>query len=208
MKMELKKALSLILAFALILTLGISTGVYFDDEVNVNAADSETGSCGDNFTYTISGTTLYIDDDGTLSEAAEMTDYTINTVTGKSTAPWYASYYSTITTVIIQSEYLSNIGNAAFAGMTALTNVVINSDNSELVTIGNYAFYNCTALTTFAKGDDSGTLADTSEDSEIVLDDATSIGTCAFCGCSEITRVRLGASIASIGASAFSGCSD
>ncbi len=77
------------------------------------------------------------------------------------------------------------IGDAAFSGCTALTNVTLNA----VTTIGNDAFNGCTALSTITLGNA-----------------VTTIGDGAFSGCSAIDTLYLPDSITSIGSGAFSGC--
>lgn len=67
-----------------------------------------------------------------------MTNYTTTTI--KNT-PWYISA-SSVKRVVIQ-EGVTNIGNYAFLGCTALTDVIIPD---SLISIGSSAFRNCTGL--------------------------------------------------------------
>jgi hypothetical protein len=98
----------------------------------------------------------------------------------------YAFQGCTALTDIVFGSDITSIGNYAFQGCTALTDIVFGSD---ITSIGNYAFQGCTALTTVT-----------------IPDKVTSLGTNVFQGCTALTTVVIGSGVTSIGANAFQGC--
>ena len=86
-------------------------------------------TCGDNLSWSIEGSTLYITGSG------DMYDF-------PSGAPWM-SYKNTITQVIL-SDGVTSLGAYAFQDYDSLTSV---SFGSSLVNIGKDAFSSCDALT-------------------------------------------------------------
>ena len=120
----MKRKLWIILALAaLLLALGAGS-----------ALADESGTCGDNVTWTLNTSTGAL----TISGTGAMTDYT-----SSSRAPWY-SYRSSITSVSIGSG-VTKIGNHAFNGnYSRLTSVTIPN---SVTSIGIYAFINCSGLT-------------------------------------------------------------
>lgn len=98
----------------------------------VIAADGilETGSCGENLTWTLEGGNCL-----TISGEGDMDDYPAGN------PPWDA-YQTTIERVYIE-DGVTSIGVAAFDGYTALKHVVMPDSITE---IDCYAFSNCSAL--------------------------------------------------------------
>ena len=157
----------------------------------------DSGSCGENVTYS------FVESTGTLtiSGTGYMEDFT-----SSSKVPWNA-YRSSIKKVVINNG-VTSIGNEAFDGCTALTSVTIpNSvtsiENStfdgctgltsieipnSVTSIGNYAFGYCSGLTSIE-----------------IPNSVTSIGDYAFSGCSGLTSVTIPNSVTSIGLCAFDG---
>ena len=151
----------------LFLALAASVGTLF----------AQSGTCGDNLKWTLSGGTL------TISGTGAMTNYTYSG--GKSNTPWY-SYSSSIKTVIIE-DGVASIGYYAFYGCSGLTSVTIPN---SVTSIGSSAFYGCSSLT-----------------SVTIPNSVTSIGYYAFSSCTSLTSVTLPNSVTSIEAGAFYGCS-
>ena len=93
-------------------------------------AQAADNTCGDNLTWTLSGSTLRITGSGT------MTDYA-----SYEPSPWYDSRDS------IQSVYVegaTNLGGAAFANCTKLTSVSLPG---SMTSLGAACFSGCTSLT-------------------------------------------------------------
>ncbi|MBQ6777396.1 MAG: leucine-rich repeat domain-containing protein [Paludibacteraceae bacterium] len=107
--------------FTLLLAIVASVGFVF----------AESGSCGDNLTWNLTGGVL------TISGTGAMNDYNSGT-----SVPWY-TYRSSITSAIVENG-VTSIGDNAFYQCVDLTSVTI--PNSVTV-IGYLAFYECSSLT-------------------------------------------------------------
>ena len=118
---------------------GSTAEAYAANTVNPCAFESlgsqaiETGSCGDNVTWTLDLNTGLL----TISGAGAMTDFSISV-----DVPWY-SYRETITSVSIGSGVTSICINA-FNRCTSLTSITIPN---SVTRIGYFAFQYCTSLT-------------------------------------------------------------
>lgn len=88
------------------------------------AAAEDSGTCGENVTWTLKDGVL------TISGSGEMTS-----------APWNDSA-NDITTVVIE-DGVTSVADSAFSGCTSLTTVIFPA---TLTSLGDYAFNNCTAL--------------------------------------------------------------
>ncbi len=98
----------------------------------------------------------------------------------------YAFYGCSALTDVAIPNSVTSIGDYMFNGCSALTDVAIPN---SVTTIGNYAFSSCSALT------------------EVTIPNSvTSIGYSAFSSCSALTSVTIPNSVTSIGNGAFSGC--
>ena len=106
--------------FTLLLAVAASVGTMF----------AESGTCGDNLTWNLTGGVL------TISGTGAMNDYS-GTI-----APWY-SYRSSITSAIVENG-VTSIGERAFDGCSSLTSVTIPN---SVTSIGYGAFYFCYGLT-------------------------------------------------------------
>ena len=157
----------------------------------------DSGSCGENVTYSFVESTGIL----TISGTGYMEDFT-----SSSKVPWNA-YRSSIKKVVINNG-VTSIGNEAFDGCTALTSVTIpNSvtsiENStfdgctaltsieipnSVTSIGNYAFGYCSGLTSIE-----------------IPNSVTSIGDYAFGDCTGLTSITIPNSVTSIGLCAFDG---
>ena len=175
------------------------------------AMADDSGSCGDNVTYTfVSSTgTLTIQGSGAMKDNSS-----------ESSVPWY-SYRTNIKTVIIE-DGVTSIGDGAFWGCSGLTSVTIPN---SVTSIGESAFSGCSGLQKvivpdiaawcgISFGDNPLYYANhiySDENTEIkdlvIPNSVTSIGRGAFRYCSDLTSVTIPNSVTSIGASAFSGCS-
>ena len=185
------------------------------------AMADDSGSCGDNVTYTfVSSTgTLTIQGSGAMKNSSE------------TSVPWY-SYRTNIKTVIIE-DGVTSIGNVAFYFCSGLTSVTIPN---SVTSIGSDAFGGCSGLTSVTipngvtsigwsafrgcSGLTSVTIPNSVTSIEgyafgwcsgltsiTIPNSVTSIGDCAFYNCSGLTSVTMPNSVMSIGAQAFRGCS-
>ena len=125
---------------------------------------------------------------------------------------------SGLTSVTIP-DGVTSIGQYAFYHCNGLTSVKIPN---SVTSIGGYAFRCCSALTLFDVGSgnpyyksvsgllltkDGKTLVQGVKGAVTIPDGVTSIGDCAFDGCSGLMSVTIPDGVTRIGASAFSGCS-
>lgn len=147
------------------------------------AMADDSGSCGENVTYT------FVEETGTLtiSGSGAMTDYNYSV-----NAPWLA-YSSQISYIVIE-EGITSVGSHAFSAYNyngpRLTNVVSVSLPNSLTSIGYSAFYGCTSLV------------------KIAFPNAlTTIGASAFCGCSSIISLTIPDGVTSIADNTFNSCS-
>ena len=119
-----------------------------------------------------------------------------------------------------KTYFVTRIGHSIFCGCSGLTSIAIPD---SVTSIGEYAFKDCSGLTSIIveRGNSiyhsaGNCLIETSSrtliagcKNSIIPDDGsvTSIGSCAFSGCSGLTSITIPASVTSIGDSAFSDCS-
>ena len=198
---------------------------------------AQSGTCGDNLTWTLSSGTL------TISGTGPMTDFNFFPHTPlRPNTPWYY-YLSSIKTVIIE-DGVTSIGYLAFEDCTGLTSITIPN---SVTSIGYRAFYYCTGLTSVtipssvtSIGYDafdgckitkiyfSGTMEEwctkafspnsisssytlyingKAVTNAVIPNSVTSIGNYAFYDCSSLTALTIGNSVISIGTYAFSSCS-
>ncbi|MDD6061887.1 MAG: leucine-rich repeat domain-containing protein [Oscillospiraceae bacterium] len=162
------------------------------------SAQSYSGTCGENLTWTLNTTTGLLAITGT----GAMWDYS-----SSSNAPWYSNR-SSIREVQIANG-VTSIGDWAFDECTSLTSVTIGD---SVTSIGVDAFSECTSLTSVTIGDSVTSIGDcafywcTSLTSVTIPDSVTSIGKYAFYSCTSLTSVTIPDSVTSIGEHAFTGC--
>ena len=136
-------------------------------------ADVQTGSCGDNVTYSLDTETGVL----TISGTGKMTDYSAED------CPFNNRAY--IKSVIIENGVIS-IGNYAFSYFGSLTNVTIPN---SVTSIGYDAFNYCKSLTSVTIPDSVTSIGEvafsscTSLTSVTIPNSVTSIGDCAFEDC-------------------------
>ena len=119
----MKKVISLFLSLAMLLSI-VSV-------VDFSAyADVQTGSCGDNVTYSLDTSTGVL----TISGTGKMKDYFGRTHESNHSPFYYNSY---IKSIIIENS-VTSIGDDAFYGCTSLTSVTIPY---SVTSIGYDAFY-------------------------------------------------------------------
>ena len=162
-------------------------------------AESYSGECGENLTWTLDTDTGVL----TISGTGAMTDYT------DEGAPWYP-YCDIIKTVII-GDGVTTIGNTAFRDYTAITEVTIPD---SVTNIGTYAFYNCSGLTSLVIPDSVTEIGQAAFrgcsglTSLKISDKLSSIEDSVFCACSNLTTVTIPGSVKRIGALAFLDCTN
>ncbi len=190
-----KKALSLILSFALIISV-------FSVFSITAFAEETSGTCGENLVWSL-------DENGTLtiSGSGEMTNYnkywTEYGVEGS--APWFNM---TVKNVIIE-EGVSSIGEYAFYECKSLESVSISKSVSD---IGSYAFCECEALESITIPEGVTSLPEylffycTSLKNVIIPDTVKSIGKSSFSSCSALESIEIPDSVEAISESAFNCC--
>ena len=186
----------------------------------IGVASAQSGTCGDNLTWTLADSVL------TISGMGAMENFAFN-----SYAPWY-DYRSSIKSVII-SDGVTSIGYEAFSRCSSLSSVTIpNSVTSiekwafsrcssltsvtipnSVTSIGDLAFAECSSLTSVTIGNSVTSIGNSafydcsSLTSITIPNSVTTIGRRTFRNCSSLTSVTIGNSVTSIGESAFSNCS-
>ena len=210
----MKKIISLLLSLAMLLT--ITSGL------NLTAyAAVETGSCGDNVTYSLDTSTGVL----TISGTGKMTDYhdydstppfykdtKIKVITidfGVTSIGDYAFNLCTSLTSVTIPNSVTSIGYEAFDCCESLTSITIPN---SVTSIGDYAFRGCTSLTSITIPNSVTSIGRSAFDnctsltSITIPNSVTSIGGDAFYGCTSLTSVTIGNSVTSIGGNPFSGC--
>ena len=170
-----------------------------------NAFAAATGRCGDSITWTL-------DDSGnlTLSGSGEMWN------NGYDDSP-FKDYEIRKATV----KYgITSIGESAFLGCRGMTELTLPN---SVTSIGNYAFSDCSGLEkiTVDRGNkrydswgNCNSIIETGTNTlivgcknSVIPNSVTSIGDCAFYGCTGLTELILPNSVSSIGDIAFTYCS-
>ena len=178
---QLKRFLSGLLVLCLLVSM-----------IPVTARAAESGTCGENLTWTIS-------DDGvlTISGTGPMNDY------GYSGGPWGG-----FTSVVVE-DGVTTIGAYAFYRNSLLSSISLPEG---LISIGGYAFYCCEALeeiklpsTLTSIGHSSFYRCNGLEYVDIPYG-VTGIPTDAFHGCRQLKTVNIPASVTTIGSYVFEYC--
>ena len=210
-----KRILALLLGVSLLCT-------FFAQALPVASAAevTDSGSCGENLTWTLNTDGLL-----TISGTGEMEDYSsygnvpwnglvdkINCVVIRNSVTSigdYAFRFCTGLTSITIPDSVTSIGGSAFEGCTGLTSVTIPN---SVTWIDNFTFYSCTGLTSVTIPDSVTSIGNGAFDSCTRLtsitipDSVTSIGDSAFHGCTGLTSITIPDSVTWIGDSAFHGC--
>ena len=100
--------------------------------------------------------------------------------------------------VVLGNGALSELGRAAFSGVTAMKSLTVPG---TLTSIGEYAFNGCTLLGGDLGGADEGVLGTLT-----IEDGIETISKSMFSNCTALTTVTIPASVREIGDSSFSGC--
>ena len=195
-------------------------------------AETYSGSCGTNVTWTLDTDTGVLDIEGT----GKMTDYY-----AISSAPWHSyreaakslvigegvtsigsfnfSNCSSLASVSIP-EGVTSVGFGAFFGCASFTSVSIPS---SVTSIGSYAFCHCASLSSFTVAPGNTTYRTfgrelISADGELIAyanasgseydipSSVTAIGETAFEGCTSLASVSIPEGVTSIGNDAFDDC--
>lgn len=159
-------------------------------------AQEESGTCGDDLTWSFSAGTL------TITGSGDMTDFSESTM-----APWYQLRGEILSLSL--PEGLTSVGMLAFYGCENLTVVNI----PEAVTrIGSYAFAKCTGMTMLTLGSGVQTIDQCAFSDCVSLtalnlpDGLRVIGEKAFYRCESIPAVTVPAGVERLGMSAFAYC--
>ena len=140
---------------------------------------AQNGTIGP-LTWSLSGTspnyTLTISGNGAMPDFTQMSP---------NISPWYLTYRSSITAVVIGNG-VTSIGNYAFYLCTNLTSVSISN---SVTSIGNYAFAGCNTL---------GNIT--------IPNGVTNIGNYAFSLCSALKNITIPNGVTNIGDAAFNSC--
>ncbi|MCR4665296.1 MAG: leucine-rich repeat domain-containing protein [Paludibacteraceae bacterium] len=195
----------------------------------ITFANSDSGTCGDNLTWTFDGKTL------TVSGTGAMTDYTDSSI-----APWYA--FRTVILDVIIEDGVTTIGNHAFYGCTDLTSITVSNSVTRygdsafrgcygltsvtiprnVTSIGDRAFNSCRNLaammvesgnTTYDSRNNCNAIIETATNTLVagckntrIPDNVTTIGKWAFLGNTGMTSLTIPKSVTSIGERAFNSC--
>ena len=216
---QMKRLVSALLAICMIMVM-----------IPVTVSAAESGTCGDNVTWTLS-------DDGvlTISGSGPMEDYTVywydeTCEDGEPNTPWYECS-DDIQSIIIE-DGVTQIGDYAFCLLRNLTNVTMSD---SVTSIGRSAFYLCFRLPNITLGEGVTTIGRgafnsctglnhvTLSSNVSIIDDfafngcdymysinfpdsVTTIGRYAFGACSNLDNVIIGRGVSTIGDHAFGGC--
>ena len=200
-------------------TIGNDAFAYCDSLTSVTIGDSVTSIGYYAFAYCKSLTSVTIPDSVTsIGERAFIYCESLTSVTigdSVTTIGYHAFYNCSSLTSVTIGDSVTSIGYYAFAYCTSLTSVNIPD---SVTSIGEQAFQNCTSLTEFTgkfATEDGRSLimdntiiayANTSGTTYTIPDSVTTIGGCAFAGCTSLTSVTIPDSVTTIGGYAFEYC--
>ena len=173
-----------------------------EESVSTDAARNvvESGTCGDNLTWTLTGT----DSDLTLtiSGSGEMKNF------DKSSIPWETKK-DKIKTIVVE-DGITRVGNYAFYSLNNTTSVSLGGKVSS---IGFHAFSNCVSLKSVTIPGSMIFISDyafedcTSLASITIPDGVISIGDHTFEGCTSLASITIPDGVTSIGYNTFADCS-
>lgn len=196
-KKTLRTVLSAVLLLALLSSMLLFSGCG-SSNAQVDAPDTDGGSCGNGVEYEFNGTLSRL----TIKGAGDMTDYA-----SASDVPW-AEYAPAIKKLVI-SESITGIGDYAFYYCTALEDV--NIEATALTSVGKYAFWMNTALTEIEIPETVTEIGESafaycSALTSVSTASLTTLGASAFAGCTALEVVSLDGTLAEIPARAFMNC--
>lgn len=146
------------------------------------AMADESGSCGNNLTWTYMEATQTL----TIQGTGEMNGYGMDYNTYKETVTPWKKYKANIKKIVIESGVVS-IGKSAFSGCNEAKELSLSN---TVTTLGYESFRNCTNLKHIN-----------------IPDNVTSIGWYCFSGCSNLSDVLLSNNLSTLSGGAFAGCS-
>ena len=193
----MKKWLAMLLS--IVLTVQLAVPAWAADggaEHETVASAVESGTCGDNLTWTLDGGVLVISGTGAM------------TLYSSSQSTWAAAKMK-IRSVVIESG-VTSIGYSAFSNCSNLTSVEIPD---SVTSIGDYAFSDCSSLASIAIPNSitsigQGAFSGCSRLTSITIPDSvTNISPSAFSSCSGLTSITIPDGVTSIGSGAFQWCS-
>lgn len=190
MKKLLNKSLAVLLVITMLLCIAPFTA----------AAESYSGTCGDNLTWSLDIESGVLKINGT----GDMEDYPFET-----SVPW-CSYRNSVKKVIFNNK-VTSVGKYAFYRCVNLEEVVLSKSTTK---IGSTAFEGCENLLSIEIPDKVTTIEDfTFRDchalTEInIPDSVTHIGNWAFDDCVGFTDIVIPDSVVTIGKSAFINCTN
>ena len=199
---------------------------------SLGAWADNSGSCGDNVTYsyvesthtlTISGTGAMEDYEYSYDRPWDSYVYQIKTIVienGVTSIGKNAFYNCELSSIDIPTS-VTSIGMRAFSCCYDLTTVTIPA---SVTSIGTEVFTDCSNIETMTVAA-GNTVYDSRDNCNAIIEIATntlifgcknstipasvtSIGNFAFYGCSDLTSIDIPAGVTSIGAAAFGGCKD
>ncbi len=202
----MKKTVLLTFMLAAVIALICITGI-------TASAETYTGTCGDDLTWTLDTETGVLNIDGTgdmynydysygtIAPWREYDNYLKSVVIGDSVTSIGSYAFSScdsITTVSIPVSVI-NIRTDAFNYCLSLVNITVDTDNQYYTSVDG-VLYNkdMTLLIQYTIGH--------SRESFTIPDTVTSINSCTFYRCKNLTEVTFGNSVKSIGSFAFGGC--
>ena len=186
------------------LLLLICIALLFTPVQPVIAAETVSGTCGDNVSWEL-------DEKGTLtiSGTGKMSDFHQDYENGYwvTRTPWY-EFTDSILSVLI-APGITHIGSYAFDDCAVLTNVTIPD---TVISIGDYAFSHCKALTqvhlpasVFSLG--IGVFCDSGLQEITLPEGITTLDWGVFARCSNLSTATLPNSLITIGEDVFADCS-
>ncbi len=151
MKKTMKKIIATFLVVAIILCsaplsglVGLELPDWLDFSIK-SSAETLSGTCGDNLTWTFDDSTGTL----TISGMGEMEDYQRHMAVPLYSIPPWESYWNNIISIVID-EGITYIGEETFVGYANLTSITIPD---SVTAIGGKAFYDCTSLTSITLPD-------------------------------------------------------